>query len=263
MITILNHDEYNYKVRTDSINGDYYMMLAPGTYTFEFFAANHFTKTISGVQVNNYQATILNVELVPDDIIPVNFSIYNAGVINNTVKLNWETISETNNRGFEIQRKRNNENYIILGFVEGNGTTTSWSQYSFIDENVEPGLYLYRLKQVDFDGSFTYWASLEVYISAPLVFSLEQNYPNPFNPTTKIKYRIPLSPPLLKGESEAGGFITLKVYDVLGNEVAILVNEESASYEVEFNGTGLPSGIYFYQLKTSDLVNTRKMVLMK
>ncbi len=144
MITILNHDEYNSEVRTDSINGDYYRMLAPGTYTFEFFAANHFTKTISGVQVNNFQATILNVELVPDDIIPVNFSIYNAGVINNTVKLNWETISETNNRGFEIQRKRNNENYIILGFVEGNGTTTSWSQYSFIDENVEPGWLLCR-----------------------------------------------------------------------------------------------------------------------
>ncbi len=265
MITILNHDEYNSEVRTDSINGDYYRMLAPGTYTFEFVAANHFTKTISGVQVNNYQATILNVELVPDDIIPVNFPIYNAVVNNNTVKLNWETISETNNRGFEIQRKRNNENYIILGFVEGNGTTTSWSQYSFIDENVEPGLYLYRLKQVDFDGSFTYWASLEVYISAPLVFSLEQNYPNPFNPTTKIKYRIPLSPPLLKGESEAGGFITLKVYDVLGNEVATLVNEakQVGSYEFEFDGNELTSGIYFYKLQAGSFAETKKMILLK
>ncbi len=99
-------------------------------------------------------------------------------------------------------------------------------------------------------------------------FRLEQNYPNPFNPTTKIEYRIPLSPPLLKGESEAGGFITLKIYDVLGNEVATLVNEESAtggagSYEVEFNGTGLPSGIYFYKLQARDFVETKKMMLLK
>ena len=72
--------------------------------------------------------------------------------------------------------------------------------------------------------------------SEPVVtgFYLEQNYPNPFNPTTKIKYQIPLSPPLLKGESEAGGFVTLKVYDILGNEIATLVNEEkpAGTYEI-------------------------------
>jgi endonuclease/exonuclease/phosphatase family metal-dependent hydrolase len=108
-----------------------------------------------------------------------------------------------------------------------------------------------------------------------LDFRLEQNYPNPFNPSTKIKYRIPLSPPLLKGESVAGGFITLKVYDVLGNEVATLVNKKKSagSYEVEFSAIGgsasgrdaykLTSGIYFYTLRAGSFIETKKMVLIK
>jgi photosystem II stability/assembly factor-like uncharacterized protein len=103
-------------------------------------------------------------------------------------------------------------------------------------------------------------------------FILYQNYPNPFNPATKIKYQIPLSPSLLKGESEAGGFITLKVYDVLGNEIATLVNEEkpAGTYEIEFNiyshsgeSRNLTSGIYFYQLKAGNYIETKKMVLLK
>jgi len=104
----------------------------------------------------------------------------------------------------------------------------------------------------------------------PEDFKLLQNYPNPFNPTTTIKYRIPFSPPLLKGESEAGGFVTIKVYDVLGNEIAALVNEEkpTGSYEIEFDSTGLinqnlSSGIYFYQLRAGDFVETKKMVLLR
>jgi len=99
----------------------------------------------------------------------------------------------------------------------------------------------------------------------PDEFYLFQNYPNPFNPVTKIKYQIPLSPPLLKGESEAGGFVTLKVYDILGNEVVTLVNENEPAgyYEVEFDGTGLPSGTYFYQMKAGNLVETKKMLLLK
>jgi hypothetical protein len=103
----------------------------------------------------------------------------------------------------------------------------------------------------------------------PTEFILYQNYPNPFNPSTKIKYRIPLSPPLLKGESEAGGFITLKVYDVLGNEVATLVNEEKApgEYEVEFYPTSSiknpASGVYFYQLRAGSFIETKKLILLR
>ena len=88
----------------------------------------------------------------------------------------------------------------------------------------------------------------------PTEYLLHQNYPNPFNPVTKIKYQLPeLS------------FVTLKVYDVLGNEIAALVNKEkpAGSYEVEFNATSLPSGVYFYTIRTNEFIETKKMVLMK
>lgn len=119
------------------------------------------------------------------------------------------------------------------------------------------------LKTINGGGFFS--TNIEINNNEDLKFSLSPNYPNPFNPVTKIKYQIPISPPLLKGESEAGGFITLKVYDLLGREVATLVNDEklTGEYEVEFDGTNLPSGIYFYQLKAGSFVETRKMVFMK
>jgi hypothetical protein len=94
-------------------------------------------------------------------------------------------------------------------------------------------------------------------------FNLSQNYPNPFNPSTKIKFTIPQSP--LIGGGGRGGLVTLKVYDVLGNELTTLVNQEkpAGEYEVEFNSINLPSGVYFYQLKAGSLVETKKMILMK
>src|SRR3989339_282803 len=97
-------------------------------------------------------------------------------------------------------------------------------------------------------------------LNIPDRFTLEQNYPNPFNPSTTIRYAIPLL-----GGDERGGFITMKVYDVLGNEVATLVNEEkpAGSYEVNFDAIGLPSGIYFYKLQAGSFVETKKMILIK
>ena len=116
------------------------------------------------------------------------------------------------------------------------------------------------------DTSFTI-VSVEDEFGSPSNFYLAQNYPNPFNPTTKIKYTIPTPPvssPLVKGRTKEG-FVTLKVYDVLGNEIATLVNEEkpAGEYEVEFDATGLPSGVYFYQLRAGNFVETKKMVLLK
>ena len=98
-------------------------------------------------------------------------------------------------------------------------------------------------------------------------YDLSNNYPNPFNPTTKIKYTIstpPISSPLSKGRTKEG-FVTLKVYDILGNEIATLVNEEkpAGSYEVEFNASSLPSGVYFYQLTSGDFISAKKMILLK
>ena len=199
--------------------------------------------------------------------VPVELISFTSEIDNNKVTLNWETASETNNLGFEVERKTDGE-WITIGFVEGHSTSTQAQSYLFIDNlnELSSGLISYRLKQVDFDGSFEYSNIIEVnFNSVPDEFVLSQNYPNPFNPTTKIEYRIPLNPPLLKGESEAGGFITLKVYDILGNEVANLVNEQkpAGNYEVEFDANEFASGTYFYKLETDNFTSIKKMILLK
>ena len=194
-----------------------------------------------------------------DNFIPVELSNFSAQVNKFDISLTWSTITETNNQGFEIQRKKlgdinQKSKWEIIGFVPGFGTTTEIHHYSFVDESLPPGRYEYRLKQLDVGGTFNYSNLIEIIIKAPTEFSLEQNYPNPFNPSTMIKYQI----------SEYN-LVTIKVYDVIGNEVAILVDEyrQAGSYEVEWDASGLPSGVYFYQLKAGEFVQTMKMILMK
>ena len=203
------------------------------------------------------------------DIIPVELASFKASVSSNDVKLIWTTATETNNQGFQIERRKTQDEWNSIGFVNGNGTTTEPQAYSFIDGNIASGKYQYRLKQIDYDGTFEYSNTIEVDVSLPEKFSLEQNYPNPFNPVTTIRYTIPtppLSSPLAKGRNEVG-FVTLKVYDVMGNEIATLVNEEKPAgvYNVQFtmNKLQLSSGIYFYQLKAGDYLETKKMILIK
>jgi hypothetical protein len=209
-----------------------------------------------------------------DNIIPVEFISFSAQVEEFNVKLTWSTATETNNSGFEIQRTsplpspyqadggEAGRVWESIGFVPGFGTSTEVHHYSFTDESIQPGNYQYRLKQIDFDGTYEYSNIIEVSIDVPTIFSLEQNYPNPFNPTTKIKYEIPS---VIANEVKQSQSVTLKVYDILGNEIVTLVNEQkpAGTYEVEFNGEGLPSGVYFYQLKVKDYLNTKKMILMK
>jgi len=195
--------------------------------------------------------------------IPVELQCFTAAVFASNVKLEWSTATETNNQGFEILRSAQNDikSWENIGFVSGFGTTTEVHHYSFADESLQPGNYQYRLKQIDFDGSFEYSNIIEVSIDAPTIFSLEQNYPNPFNPSTKIKYTIPS----VETHRDASLIVTLKVYDVLGNEVATLVNQErpAGTYEVEFDSEGMPSGVYFYQLEAGEYVSTKKMVLIR
>lgn len=203
---------------------------------------------------------------IVEHIVPVELTSFTSNVTQNSVSLNWQTATETNNSGFEIERSKTSDlkvqvEWNQVGFVPGFGTTTEPNSYSFIDENLSPGKYRYRLKQIDLDGAFEYSNTVEVEINSPIVFSLEQNYPNPFNPTTKIKYSI-LSTPL----SLADGLeVRLHVFDVLGNEVAALVKEpqQSGSYEVEFNADHLSSGVYYYQLRYGSFVETKKMILLR
>ena len=193
------------------------------------------------------------------EIIPVELTSFTADVSENDVLVEWITATETNNQGFEIQRRDYGNEFAAIGFVEGNGTTTQTHSYSYTDKNLNGGKYYYRLKQIDFDGSYEYSNVIEVSVNIPTVFSLEQNYPNPFNPATIIKYSIP-----------ENSYVTLKIYDILGDEIETLVNEEkpAGTYELEFNShssdvRNLTSGVYFYQLKAGSFVETKKMVLLK
>lgn len=185
---------------------------------------------------------------------PVNLVSFTATAMENNVELNWITDTELNNRGSQIERSINGVDFQNIGFVAGHGTTTDIQNYSYIDQNVAAGTYSYRLKQIDYDGSITYSQEIEIDVKLPNVFELEQNYPNPFNPVTTIKYNLPKA-------SE----VALTIYDVLGREIKTIVNEQQqpGSYEVNWNASNISSGIYFYQLKTNDYVNTKKMLLLK
>jgi hypothetical protein len=199
--------------------------------------------------------------------VPVELTSFSANANKNDVELNWSTATELNNKGFELQRRSEDRDFNKIAFINGHGTTTETHTYSFKDENPGEGIFFYRLKQIDLSGTFDYSDEVMVTISNPVSFELEQNYPNPFNPSTTIKFTIsPASTKLYAGGDLQ--FTNLKVYDVLGKEVATLVNEESAiggagSYKVEFNAAGLPSGIYFYKLQTDVFIATKKMILMK
>ncbi len=192
-------------------------------------------------------------------IVPVELISFSSSVVGNDITLNWTTATETNNSGFQVERRKTederSEEWLKVSFVDGNGTTTEPQTYSFVDENLSAGKYQYRLKQIDFDGTFEYSNIVEAIILPPAKFSLEQNYPNPFNPSTSIQYAI--------GSRQ---IVTLKVYDVLGNEVATLVNEfqEAGIHSTLYilNST-LPSGVYLYQLKAGSFIQTNKMILIK
>ena len=197
-------------------------------------------------------------------IIPVELVSF-SGFVNSysDVVLSWTTSTEMNNSGFDVERlviqtSRFGEllttNWEKIGFVGGNGTTTTPREYSFTDKNVQVGKYIYRLNQIDFDGSYNYSKEIEVDVMAPNKFSLEQNYPNPFNPTTKIKYSIP-----------SDGYVSLTVYNTIGQKVSELVNGEvkAGSYEINFDASDLSSGIYFYKIQADGYTSTKKMMLLR
>jgi hypothetical protein len=199
--------------------------------------------------------------------IPVELTSFSANVSDGNVVLNWTTSTELNNSGFEIQKgsytltSLSVTDWETIGLVNGNGTTTEKSFYSFVDKNPSQGKSYYRLKQIDFDGSYEFSNIVEVDFSLPIKFSLEQNYPNPFNPSTKIKYSIPSF--ALSGVEDSR--VILKVFGVLGNEVATLVDEEKpiGTYEINWNAANLPSGVYVYKLQSGSFVETKKMILLK
>ena len=197
-----------------------------------------------------------DIGIVVYGIIPVELTSFTAIAKDDNVLLNWITSTETNNMGFDIERRstKSNSGWQKLGFINGKGTTTEKSNYSFVDKNPAEGKSYYRLKQIDFDGTSKIYNSLEVDFETVKEYSLSQNYPNPFNPSTEINYTLAKS-----------GNVTLKVYNLLGSEVATLVNGfmESGKHSVKFDANDITSGIYFYTIKADNFTSTRKMILMK
>ena len=192
-------------------------------------------------------------------IVPVELQSFTATVTQNSVSLNWQTATETNNSGFEMERSQTSNvkgqmEWNEVGFVPGFGTTTEPKSYSFVDENLSAGKYQYRLKQIDFDGSFEYSNIVEVEVMITKDYSLSQNYPNPFNPATLISFSIPNDE-----------FVSLRIYDVLGREFAQIINERrrAGTYQIEFNGAALNSGVYYYTLTAGSYTETKKMMIIK
>ncbi len=192
-----------------------------------------------------------------DNAFPVELSKFTVSTTEKGVILNWITTTEINNYGYEIERKTKNK-WEKIGFVEGGGNSNSTKSYSFNDFNPEDGIISYRLKQIDINGDYKYSEVIAIYINLnnilPNDYSIEQNYPNPFNPSTTINFSLPKT-----------GKVVLEIYNVLGEKVTTLINNDlTAGYHsVNFNGSSLASGVYIYRLQSGNYTQAKKMTLEK
>ena len=251
-------------------------------HTFQRNLKNDFETAVEGKTISEVYDILIrcngridDVKLEDDSALPVELTTFTSSIINNKVKLYWETATEVNNYGFEIQRQNQvssienqdkSRRWEKISFVDGNGNSNSPKNYEYVDNTVNSGKYLYRLKQIDIDGQFKYSKTVEVDLGVPSKFELSQNYPNPFNPTTVIKYEIPeIATFRFLNNGQGASFVTLKVYDVLGNEISTLVNknQEAGNYKVNFDAGNLTSGVYFYTLKVGDYLQTKRMILLR
>jgi hypothetical protein len=197
-------------------------------------------------------------------VLPVELSGFSANVEENTIFLDWQTATEVNNKGFEVERAKlssaydKNYSFTKVGFVKGRGTSLYPVRYYFEDARPASGFYKYRLKQLDMNGEFTYSNEILIDLTHPNRFELFQNYPNPFNPSTVISFEIPKA-----------GFVSLKVYDIAGNLVTTLVNSYKpvGVHEVDFNISNVKStlstGVYIYRIEAEGFVSSKKMIFLK
>ncbi len=221
------------------------------TYTYRVYGYN--AETVSDYS-NIAQAT------TP---VPVEFTTFTANVGDNSVTINWSTATETNNNGFELQRKIK-DNWEKVTFIKGKGTTTEKSEYSFIDDfkyQSVSGEITYRLKQIDLNGTFNYSNQINITVDfTPKEYTLYQNYPNPFNPTTKIKFALPFD-----------SRVKISVYNILGELIGVILDEvRTVGYhDIQFNGLNMSSGMYIYTIQAKsvdgkkDYNSVKKMMLVK
>ncbi|NOX19269.1 MAG: T9SS type A sorting domain-containing protein [Chlorobi bacterium] len=245
-------------------------------------------ETGSGIDIEDYNReytiTSDDVQQLPvvefNDVTPVELTSFTASAINDGILLLWNTATETNNKGFQVERKKEKGESAWEGvaFIEGNGTTTEARQYSFVDKNINNGKYFYRIKQIDYDGSEEIFGPVEIDYRPIVRFKLDQNYPNPFSKgaggssLTTIKYSIPVvveTQDFASLQQQRQQRVTLKIYDSLGREIATLVdkNQSAGNYEVLFDASSvngnLPSGIYYYRLQFGNQSKTKKMLIIK
>jgi photosystem II stability/assembly factor-like uncharacterized protein len=255
-----NYDETGSSFITKYNNNTTYPMLVGikgASGSAQEFQYRFFNSNLQLINSGPIFSSNLALALGPDvTLLPVELASFSSSVNGSNVKLEWSTVTEQNNSGFEIQRTTANENnWKKMNFVQGNGSTNEAKNYSYEDKNLSSGKYLYRLKQIDFNGNYEYHAlQNEVEIGVPKKFNLSQNYPNPFNPVTKINFELPRT-----------SKVKLFVYDITGKLASELINEQRAAgyYTVGFNGSNLASGTYFYALEADDFKSVKKMILVK
>ena len=199
--------------------------------------------------------------------LPVSLSSFTSSVNKRDVTLMWVTEWELNNSGFDIERKltpfdppeRGTSEWKKIAFIPGHGTSNVSNGYLFKDEKLKAGTYQYRLKQIDFNGNYEYFSlESDISINPPGNFEMSQNYPNPSNPNSKINFELPVT-----------GKVNIKIYDIIGREVMSLIDEtrEADYYTVEFDGSNLASGVYFYRIYAEGegqrFTKTMKMIIVK
>jgi hypothetical protein len=207
----------------------------------------------------SYYSISVNNAINVSGVLPVELTTFSANAAKNGVNLKWETATEKNNKGFEIQRSSDKTNFATIGFVEGKGTSSEKNTYSYLDKNAAQGSVSYRLKQVDFDGTYEFSKTVEVNNSVPDKYVLGTNYPNPFNPVTNIQFGLPV---------EAN--VTITLFNTVGEQVKVIANGNYAagSHLMKLNASDLPSGTYIYTITASGSDGSRfnqshKMLLMK
>lgn len=212
-----------------------------------------------------YSRHPLKVVVMPrtNTVIPVELSSFRVRLNASLVRLEWTTATESNNYGFEVERRSTGEEvWRKIGFVKGHGTTQLAHGYHFADSQAQPGENSYRLKQIDLDGGFTYSAVVSVMLQVPSKLELAQNYPNPFNPGTGIAFTLP------DGAGEQR--VRLAIFNLLGQKIRTLVDGtlEAGHHGVHWDGYddhghNVVSGAYLYRLQMGSEVLTRKMIKME
>ncbi len=249
----------SHQVKTDTVDVSLTVKMTVGQTEGKFNLGYFVTDAALDFTDTTYYSVSLNHPVSVTGVVPVELTSFTAQSSNKSVELRWATATETNNKGFEIQRSLNKINFKTIAFIPGSGSSTNAHQYTYSDNSVSSGVYYYRLKQVDYNGSYKYSKVEEVNYSLPVQFGISQNYPNPFNPSTSINFELPV-------ESN----VVIDLYNVLGMKVMTLANSEyqAGQHQISFNASNLASGTYIYTISAtgkngSKFVSTKKMILMK